>query len=89
MQKQNLTQASRELFRRAPDERFASLDDLWRHCQDSRDRSTDRWHSPTEIRTVPTSSRLDLLLGGEENPIVSTTGAFRRCASSQASARTR
>jgi hypothetical protein len=68
MQKQNLTQASRELFRRAPDERFASLDDLWRHCQDSRDRSKDRWHSPVEIRTVPTSSRLDLLLGDGSEP---------------------
>jgi hypothetical protein len=63
MQKQNLTQASRELFRRSPDERFASLDDLWRHCQDFKDRSTDRWHSPAEIRTAPTSSRLDLMLG--------------------------
>jgi hypothetical protein len=63
MQKQNLTQASQELFRRAPDERFASLDDLWQHCQNFKERSTDRWHSPAEIRTMPTSSRLDLLLG--------------------------
>ena len=68
MQKQNLTQASRELFRRAPDERFASLDDLWRHCQDFKERSTDRWHSPAEIRTAPTSSRLDLMLGGGGEP---------------------
>jgi hypothetical protein len=28
MQKQNWTQASRELFRRTPDERYGSLDDL-------------------------------------------------------------
>ncbi len=65
MQKQNLTQASRELFRRAADERFASLDDLWRHCQDFKERSTDRWHSPAEILTAPMSSRLDLKLGGD------------------------
>jgi hypothetical protein len=61
MQKQNLTEASRELFRRSPDERFASLDDLWRHCHDFKDRSADRWHSPAEIRTAPSSSRLDLM----------------------------
>lgn len=65
MQKQNLTQASRELFRRAADERFASLNDLWRHCQDFKERSTDRWHSPAEILTARMSSRLDLKLGGD------------------------
>jgi hypothetical protein len=65
MQKQNLTQASRELFRRAADERFASLDDLWRHCQDFKERSTDRWHSPAEILTAPMRNRLDLKLGGD------------------------
>jgi hypothetical protein len=62
---QILTQASRELFRRTPDERFASLDDLWRHCQDQKDCSTDRWHAPAEIKPQPLGGRLDLLLGGE------------------------
>jgi hypothetical protein len=65
MQKQNLTRASQELFRRAPDERYASLDDLWRHCQESKERSTDYWRSPAEIRTVPAGSRLDLMLGSD------------------------
>jgi hypothetical protein len=65
MQKQNLTRASQELFRRAPDERYASLDDLWHHCQESKERSTDYWRSPAEIRAVPTSSRLDLMLGSD------------------------
>jgi hypothetical protein len=60
-----LTQASRELFRRTPDERFATLDELWQHCQDHKDRSTDRWRAPAEIKTQPLGSRLDLLLGGE------------------------
>jgi hypothetical protein len=35
------------------------------HCQDFKDRSTDRWHSPAEICTAPSSSRLDLMLGGD------------------------
>jgi hypothetical protein len=61
-----LTQASRELFRRTADERFASLDDLWHHCQDRKDRSADRWHAPMEIRTQSQGSRLDLLLGSEQ-----------------------
>ncbi len=58
MQKQNLTRAIQELFRRAPDERYASLDELWRHCQESKEPSTDYWRSPAEIRAVPTGSRL-------------------------------
>ncbi len=65
MQKQNLSQASRELFRRTPDERYASLDDLWHHCQNQKDHSTDRWHAPAEIRTLSSSGRLDLMLGGD------------------------
>jgi hypothetical protein len=65
MQKQNLTQASRELFRRAPDERYASLDELWSHCQDLKERSTDYWRSPVEIKTLASDGRLDLFLGGD------------------------
>ncbi len=37
----NLTQASRELFSRSPDERFESLDALWQHCQTQRELSRD------------------------------------------------
>ena len=46
----NLTQASRELFSRPPDERFESVDDLWRHCQAQRQSSTDRWQLPQTFR---------------------------------------
>lgn len=66
MQKQNLTQASKELFRRTPDERYANLDDLWHHCQELKDRSTDRWHPPAEIRVQAHAGRLDLTLGRGE-----------------------
>ena len=60
---QNLTQASRELFRRSADERFESIELLHQHCLQDKQRSTDRWHSPVEIRSVPIEGRLDLQLG--------------------------
>lgn len=58
-----LTQASRELFSRTADERFESLDLLHQHCVQDKQRSRDRWHSPTEIHSVADEGRLDLQLG--------------------------
>jgi hypothetical protein len=49
MKTTNLTRASRELFRRTPDECFGSLADLRRHCEEQRDSSQDRWHLPQEV----------------------------------------
>jgi hypothetical protein len=63
VQKENLTRASRELFRRRPDEAFETLDDLRRHCRADKEDSKDRWHSPTEIKPLPTEGRLSLGLG--------------------------
>lgn len=60
---QTLTQAHDELFRRGPDECFATFDDLWRHCQEVKARSIDRWHPPAEVRLDPESGRLALQLG--------------------------
>ncbi len=40
---QNLTRASEELFRRGPDECFATFDALWQHCQETKARSVERW----------------------------------------------
>ena len=60
---QNLTRAHNELFRRAPDECFGSLIDLWQHCQDEEERSVDRWHGPEAIKVEPTGGRLQLALG--------------------------
>lgn len=58
-----LTAASRELFRRVPDERFDSFDALWSKCNEDMRRSTDRWHSPAEIVPNPREGRLDIDLG--------------------------
>ena len=46
----HLSRAHRELFRRAPDERFASLATLLAHCQQQRDDSADRWELPQSLR---------------------------------------
>ncbi|NOT01209.1 MAG: DUF932 domain-containing protein [Phycisphaerales bacterium] len=62
---QNLTQASEELFRRGPDECFATFDDLWRHCQQVKAKSADRWHSPSAIQLDAGGGRLGLSLGDD------------------------
>lgn len=46
----NLTAANLELFRRGPDECFASLDALHDFCRQERSESADIWHKPDEVR---------------------------------------
>lgn len=65
----NLTSASNELFRRSPDECFASLSDLIRHCQAQNDASLDRWHLPQVLAPQSDDGRLILQPG--------TDGAFQ------------
>jgi hypothetical protein len=47
----NLTRASKELFRRTPDECFPSLDVLIQHCQWQKEQSVEVWQPPKEIGT--------------------------------------
>jgi hypothetical protein len=64
MTKQNLTRASGELVRRAPDERFPDLDALLAHCRREKDESEDRWHPPRALTPEPTDDgRLGLRAG--------------------------
>lgn len=42
----NLTRAHNELYRRSPDEQYPSIDALWRHCREQKERSIDQWHAP-------------------------------------------
>lgn len=44
-----LTRASKELFRRSPDERYQTLPELIRHCEEQKEQSIDRWKLPSEI----------------------------------------
>lgn len=60
---QNLTAASRELFRRSPDEVIESLDVLYQRCQADRERSSEHWHAPVEIVPKAVEGRLELEVG--------------------------
>src|SRR5687768_380526 len=60
---ENLSAASRELFRRTPDEIFSSFDALYAHCCDLKDRSAECWRSPVEIEPRANGGRLELMLG--------------------------
>jgi hypothetical protein len=64
---QNLTLASEELFRRGPDECFATFDDLHRHCVEVKSRSSERWHVPDEVRLESTERGLELGLRERES----------------------
>jgi hypothetical protein len=66
MERQNLTRASRELFRRSPDECFESLSALSNHCRQQQQASVDLWRPPSDL--VPQDSgdgRLRLKLGSD------------------------
>lgn len=60
MMKQNLTNANVELFRRTPDERFGTLQELWDHCHREHSSSRDLWTPPQELHPTPSDGRLDL-----------------------------
>ena len=71
---QHLTHASRELFRRTPDETFPTLAALVDHCRKEREDSVEHWHPPNRLwaRSVKTGQ---LLLGLE--PSMPTSGGPR------------
>lgn len=60
---QNLTLASAELFRRTPDECFATFDELWQNCQEAKAHSVERWHPPVDIKLDVGAGGLGLTLG--------------------------
>lgn len=61
----NLMRASRELFQRAPDERFDSLQALWRHCQEEKAASRDYWLPPQSLLPTAGDNDVSVLLGDD------------------------
>jgi histone H3/H4 len=61
-----LKRGHHELFRRTPDECFATLDALTAHCREDKELSQDRWYAPRALLPDPTSdTRLELTLGSD------------------------
>jgi hypothetical protein len=64
----HLTHAHQELFRRSPDERFASMTELFQHCLEQRKRSCEHWKPPGQLLPEVLQHHAGLNLG--------TDGAF-------------
>jgi hypothetical protein len=60
-----LTKASEELFRRSPDERFETLDALYRHCREEKRASEDRWHLPQKVQLRSLADAVGLALSDD------------------------
>lgn len=73
---QNLNRAHDELFRRTPDECFESIQTLWVHCHGGKQRSTDRWVSPTQLRPQADGHRLLMDLGVGGSPFALNDWSF-------------
>lgn len=61
----NLKAAHRELFRRADDECFESLEELIQHCRLEREASSELWHPPGLLMPQIGSDRVQLHLGSD------------------------
>ena len=61
----NLTRAHQELYRRSPDERFASLRELREHCQHERQFSSDCWYLPQSLDPQSVDDRVTVRLGDD------------------------
>jgi hypothetical protein len=70
-----LMHAHRELFKRAPDEQFDSMQSLFAHCEAQRNVSRDVWRPPQDVR--PRTQGESLILGaGSDGDLELTDWSF-------------
>jgi hypothetical protein len=81
MSKRNLTRASRELFRREPDERCDSLPSLMDHCHQQRDDSRELWWQPDQLATQAVDAFDLKLAGGDGAELRMTDWSFTQLCS--------
>lgn len=74
-----LTKASQQLFERAPDERFESLEELTAHCQREKRFSADHWQPPQSLRPHAACGSVTLTLEGEEEHRLSDWSFSQLC----------
>ena len=65
----NLMKASRELFRRSPDECYPSLAALTEYCRHQADNSHEIWEPPTALVTTPADSGRLSLYARDDGPL--------------------
>ena len=66
----NLMKANRELFRREPDECFASFADLRAHCHSRTEESQEHWFKPQSLIPISRPDRLSIRLeSGDESDL--------------------
>ena len=75
---QNLTRAHEQLYRRHPDERFSTINDLWKHCSDVRQWSTEEWVPPAELVITPVLHELQTTYR-EKNQVLTEWGFTQLC----------
>ncbi len=57
---QTLTRAHNELYRRSPDERFNTMQDLFEFCQARKERSELMWRPADDLHAIAANGRLEL-----------------------------
>lgn len=76
----NLTRAHDELFRRSPDERYPSLQELLAHTVAEKERSTDRWELPRDLKPLAHEGALKLAMGSDGASLVLNDWSFTQLA---------
>lgn len=72
----HLTQASQELFRRSPDERFESLPTLFAHCRARKKASEDLWKPPHQLQLQAGAEGTVVLQAGDDGAFALNDWSF-------------
>ncbi len=74
-----LTRASRELYRRGPDEAFSTLPDLHDHCRQEKQHSSDVWQLPQTLQPQVADGQLTLSLENGETTLLNDWSFSQMC----------
>jgi len=83
-----LTRASQQLFKRSPDERFGSLEELHGHCLREKQFSTEHWQSPQSLQPQAAGGEVTIALEGDDTHRLSDWSFSQLCRLSSVSKET-